>query len=88
MNDRVFYWEFHERGFQQAVRWGKWKAVRLQQDGPTELFDLKTDPGETQNVAQQQPEIVAEGERYFEDLRNSSADWPVKGEEDLTENSP
>src|SRR5207247_2037794 len=23
------YWEFHERGFQQAVRMGDWKAVRL-----------------------------------------------------------
>ena len=23
------YWEFHERGFQQAVRMGRWKAVRL-----------------------------------------------------------
>jgi arylsulfatase A len=23
------YWEFHERGFQQAVRMGRWKAIRL-----------------------------------------------------------
>ena len=37
------YWEFHERGFQQAVRMGDWKAVRLAKDAPLELYDLKTD---------------------------------------------
>ena len=37
-----FYWEFHERGFQQAVRMGHWKAVRLKKDGPLELYDLRT----------------------------------------------
>ena len=26
--DRHMYWEFHERGFQQAVRWKDWKAMR------------------------------------------------------------
>jgi arylsulfatase A-like enzyme len=26
------YWEFHERGFQQAVRTGDWKAVVCQRD--------------------------------------------------------
>ena len=26
------YWEFHERGFQQAVRMGQWKAIRLKKD--------------------------------------------------------
>ena len=39
-----FYWEFHERGFQQAVRMGRWKAVRLSKDAPLELYDLKSDP--------------------------------------------
>lgn len=27
-----FYWEFHERSFQQAVRMGRWKAVRRTSD--------------------------------------------------------
>ena len=39
------YWEFHERGFQQAVRMGRWKAVRLKHDTPLELYDLDADPG-------------------------------------------
>ena len=34
------YWEFHERGFQQAARLGDWKAVRLKKDAPLELYNL------------------------------------------------
>src|SRR5262249_33070172 len=41
-----FYWEFHERGFQQAMRMGDWKAVRPQADQPLELYNLKTDLAE------------------------------------------
>ena len=41
-----FYWEFHERGFQQAVRMGAWKAIRLKNDAPLELYNLDTDPFE------------------------------------------
>ena len=28
------YWEFHERGFQQAVRMGDWKAIRPRAGAP------------------------------------------------------
>src|SRR5882672_6665891 len=45
------YWEFHERGFQQAVRMGDWKALRPQAGEPLELYNLKSDIGEKQNVA-------------------------------------
>ena len=45
------YWEFHERGFQQAVRMGPWKAVRLKKDAPLELYNLAADPGEQKDVA-------------------------------------
>ncbi len=31
------YWEFHERGSAQAVRWGRWKAVRLPSGTPGAL---------------------------------------------------
>jgi arylsulfatase A len=31
------YWEFHERGFEQAVRMGRWKSVRHGPDQPLEL---------------------------------------------------
>ncbi len=41
-NSRL-YWEFHERGSAQAVRFGKWKAIRKPMfTGPIELKLLKS----------------------------------------------
>jgi len=59
------YWEFHEQGGKQAVRRGKWKAVRLQvkvqsDNAPIELYDLEQDPSEQRDVASQYPDIVNE----------------------------
>ncbi|MBI4660892.1 MAG: arylsulfatase [Verrucomicrobia bacterium] len=74
----ALYWEFHERGFKQAVRMGNWKGIRLAQGQPLELFDLKTDIGETKNLAAQHPEIVASIEAYLQTARTESELWPVK----------
>jgi arylsulfatase A-like enzyme len=52
------YWEFPERGFAQAVRMGRWKAVRQSPTAAWEVFDLSTDPGETHEVAREQAEFV------------------------------
>ena len=58
------YWEFHEQGGKQAVRKGKWKAVRLNvrrnPDSPIELYDLSKDIGETKNIAAKHPELIKE----------------------------
>ncbi len=53
------YWEFHERGFNQAVRLGHWKAVRHQPGTPLELFDLASDLGEQHDVAQEHPDTLS-----------------------------
>ena len=50
------YWKYQAK---TAVRQGKWKAVRLKDNGPTELYDLDADIGETKDVAAEHPEIVA-----------------------------
>jgi len=71
------YWEFHERGFQQAVRMGDWKAVRPQLGAPLELFQLSTDPGETNNVAAANPKVIARLEDYLKTARTDSPTWPV-----------
>lgn len=58
------YWEFHEKGGRQAIRWGPWKAVRYgvreSPDSTPELYNLDADPGETTNVAAEHPGVVAE----------------------------
>jgi arylsulfatase A-like enzyme len=72
------YWEFHERGGKQAVRKGKWKAIRLQvkrdPDGPLELYDLQKDPQEKNNVASQHPDIV---DRMAQIMREAHVDSDV-----------
>jgi arylsulfatase A-like enzyme len=72
------YWEFHERGFQQAVRMGDWKAVRPQVGEALELYNLKTDPGEKENMAEKNPEVVAKIEAFLKTARTESEDWPIK----------
>jgi len=72
------YWEFHERGFQQAVRMGQWKAVRLAWTAPLELYDLSRDPHEERDVAAANPGVIAKIERYLRSARTESARWPVQ----------
>ena len=70
------YWEFHEKGGRQAVRKGKWKAVKYNvfknPDGPLELYDLKIDQGEENNVASKHPEVVADMETILKTARTPS----------------
>ena len=59
------YWEFYENGFQQAVRMGNWKGVRLKTGAPVELYDLSRDIGEKDNVAASHAETVTEIEKIM-----------------------
>ena len=72
------YFEFHEKGTQQAVLKQDWKAVRLALGKPLELYNLKPDPGETNNVAAAQPEVVARIENYLKTARTDSPLWPLR----------
>jgi len=52
------YWEDHENGGSKAVRTEEWKSVTSPFGGKTELYNLKTDVSERNNVASQYPDIV------------------------------
>jgi len=68
------YWEL--RG-QQAVRMGKWKAVRLKPDQKIQLFDLSRDIGEQNDLAAQHPEIVARMKEILTNGRTASEAFPM-----------
>lgn len=72
------YWEFHERGFQQAARMADWKAIRPQAGEPLELYELKTDLAEKQNVAEKHPEVVKQLEQLMKAARTESSLWPIQ----------
>ena len=69
------YWEFGEGGFKQALRQGNWKAIRYYSNGQpdrTELFDLSTDIGEQNDLADSEPAKVKEMERLMDRARRTS----------------
>ena len=73
------YWEFHEgRGSKQAVRMGKWKGVKNRIPGPIELYDVIADPGETQNVAKDHPDVVAKIASDIAEARTESEHWELR----------
>jgi arylsulfatase A len=75
------YWEFTEKGGKQAIRMGKWKAVRLNvledQAADIELYDLDQDLEETRNIAAEHPEIIRIMETLFKSARTESEMFPL-----------
>ena len=81
-------WEFQldgwgrkmpDGGFRQSARIGNWKGVRYGIDSEIELFDLKKDKSETNNIAADHPEIVKEMNRIFEEERSKTPGFPYGG---------
>jgi arylsulfatase A len=73
-----FYWELHEGVSLQALRWGDWKAVRNGPSKPIEIYDLKADAGETNNLAASRPELVAKAESLMKSSRVDDPNWPMR----------
>ncbi len=73
------YWEFYERGGKQAVRAGNWKAIRIpMRTGPTQLYDLSQDIGETENLADKHPDIVKRMEAMMTEAHTPHPNWQAR----------
>jgi len=73
------YWEFHEgQTTDQAVRFGKWKAVRHAPSAPIELYDLSVDIGEEKDVAAEKPEIVVKAKKMLDETRTEHHIWKLR----------
>lgn len=73
------YWEFSGYGGQQAVRMGDWKAIRQNMmrpkvpgAGKLELYNLKSDPSESKDVAADHPDVVAKAEAAMKEAHTPS----------------
>ena len=78
------YWEFPSYGGQQAVRMGKWKAIRkniLKGNMTLELYNLDVDIQEQHNIADAHPEIVKQIEEIMvkEHISSTSERFKMKG---------
>ncbi len=69
------YWELDN---QQAVRLGDWKALRLKPGQEIQLFDLKSDVGEKNDVADQHPQIIAQVRDILANGRTESEVFPLQ----------
>lgn len=74
------YFEFHEGGFNSAaILDGRWKGIRKGgTNAALELYDLRRDIGETNNLAAKGAEPAGRIHRYLDTARSESADWPIR----------
>ena len=72
------YWEFLERGSSQAVRFGKWKAIRKPMfTGEVELYDMSNDGGEKSNAARERPDLVRQAITLLNQSHEPDPNWKV-----------
>lgn len=72
------YWEFYERGFDQAVRMGNHKGVRHGRGGKIEVYDLTLDPAESRDLAAEHPDLAKRLGSAMDQAHVPSPDWPRK----------
>ena len=77
----LLYREFPGYGGQQTIRVGDWKAIRQNMSRgnlTVELYNIKTDIGEQNDVASDHPELVANLTAMMEHHRQPSTLFPLK----------
>lgn len=77
------YWEFHEMNGRRALISGDWKVVQYGLKpgafGKAQLYRISGDPGEQKNLADAEPERLAELMRRMDTARVPEARFPLPG---------
>jgi len=71
--------ELPDGGFRQSVRLGDFKAVRYGINSKTEVYNLKEDESETNDIANLHPKIVEKAEQIFLNERSDTFGFPYGG---------
>jgi len=58
--NKPLFWKIGNTGSTGVVRVGKWKLHEATRRSEAELYDLSTDPSESKNLAEDQPQVTAE----------------------------
>ena len=70
------YWQYaHRKSFKEAIRVGRWKAVRQTIDSPIELFDLDTDLREMNDLAVQYPGYVKYLDKLMDEAHTDNPEY-------------
>ncbi|MBV64205.1 MAG: N-acetylgalactosamine-6-sulfatase [Rickettsiales bacterium] len=73
------YWEFLERGSAQAVRFGKWKAIRKPMfTGSIQLYDLSFDHEEKKDHAKRRPDLVKHAKNLLDQSHEPDSNWEIR----------
>jgi len=82
LSERPLYWHYPHYGNQggdpsSIIREGNWKLIFYWEDGNQELYDLSSDPGEQNNIAEENPQITERlGQKLLGWLANVDANMP------------
>lgn len=72
------YWEFYERGSAQAVRFGKWKAIRSPMfTGSIQLYDMSNDGGEKTDFSKSRPDLVNHATNLLDKMHEPDSNWQI-----------
>lgn len=81
--DRSLFWHYPHYGNQGGdpstiIRSGDWKMIHYYEGGVKELYNLKNDPTESEDIAAQHPDVLAELAAEMEAwLTEVNADFPL-----------
>ena len=85
LNERALFWHYpvyHHDVPKSVINKGDWKLIENLVDGSFELYNLQSDVSEANNIATENPEVVAELSKLLKEWReDAGAELPIKNPE-------